>query len=416
MPGGGASAQPYGATWVAFDNATFKVTVGAPYVTADNHKISGTNILVGTAAQAQHRVAEVSDPIQKVRLWKSKLEINLASTGEVIYNDTHVFDWNDAEALFPTAMRGPAADLDPATFENVKNPRDLRFASTHYSHDTQLTIKLTCQFKYRRESGTVGETEEITAAVKPRVWNKVVLWRTQVNEYGFPLQPQDEGWVWASYDRAKAAFLDAKYDVPNLMISNKTTLLAAMPSATAVFGLSHGSLSRLTDSVGVTSPANTITWAEFGTALGNRYSPPGIPPVSHFFAYACQTMPGGQMPDLFWLWREPLASGEPIVNACAYGFDERYVFCTEENQHIEALFAHFSAGKPAAVAVARANSEVEIPTVAGSRNSKAPLKFAGGDQAYATFKHVYLPPAIRDALPEPDFAYADWKWLPADVP
>jgi len=377
-------------------------------VTADDDKISGTNVVAATGAAAQHKAVVVSDLIEKVRLYKSKLTVN----GETIYDDTHVVDWSDAEPAVETT-HGPSSP-DPANFENVKNPRDLRFASTHFSHDSQITITLTCVFKYRRVSGSVSETEGVVATVKPKAWNRVVLWRTNVTEANLPLDAQQAGWVGASYDRAKAAFLDAHYQVSSQGIPDKSEILAELPTATAIFGLCHGSLTGITDGTGV-GTGHTITWSEFKTALADRYHPPGIPPVSHFFAYACKTMPGGQSPDSFYLWREPLGEYETIVNGACYGFEDNYVFCTDENQHIETLFDTFATGTIAFQAVAEANRLAPIPRQNGTREDpNAPLKIAGGD-AYTTFSHVYLAPEVRDALNDP-YLYADWKWIPPTVP
>lgn len=127
-------------------------------------------------------------------------------------------------------------------------------------------------------------------------------------------------------------------------------------------------------------------------------------------------MPAGQTPDSFYLWRELLVEGEPFVNGVCYGFKDDYVFCTDENQHIEALFTHYAEGTTAYFAVERANADVQIPSINGSRGATAPLHIAGGDGAYATFSHVYLPPDVRSALPGPYFVFADWKYIDPQVP
>lgn len=232
-------------------------------VTSDNDKISGTNVVAATGAAAQHKAVVVSDLIEKVRLFKSKLTVN----GETIFDVTHVVDWTDAESA-TIAAHGPT-ELDPANYENVKNPRDLRFASTHFAHNSQLTITLTCIFKYRRVSGAVAETDPVVAAMKPKAWNRVVLWRTSVNVFNQPLDSQQAGWVAASYDRAKAAFLAANYQVSFNWIPDKSEIIAELLTATAIFGLSHGSQADITDGTGV-GAGHSITWSEFHSALADR--------------------------------------------------------------------------------------------------------------------------------------------------
>lgn len=401
--------QGYGQVWYPIDNATFKVEVAVTGVGADDHKISGTNVLVTTSARAQHNSTLVANPVVQVRLFKSKLTVG----SETVFDDTHEVNWSGAEEEHEPPHRGPRV-FDPPYFDNVKNPRDCRFTSTHFDHGSVVTITLTCTFKYKRQNGEIDEVTPPAAIVKPKSHNQVALWRTNVNGLGGALTTQQTGWIQASYQEAYDAFTAAKYSIVPGEISSKSAIVAALVNCTAVFGLSHGSLAGVTDSTGLGS-GHSITWSEFESGLGNRYSPPGIPPVSHIFLYACQTTPGGQSPDLFWLWREPLAAGEPIVNAGSFGFDSPYPFCAEEAAHVEKLFQVFASGNTAYFAVLYSNEHCPIPRLTGSRESQYANIFLVGGDSYSTFSHVYLPPAIRNTLGYPGlFPY--WYWVPVAIP
>lgn len=86
-----------------------------------------------------------------------------------------------------------------------------------------------------------------------------------------------------------------------------------------------------------------------------------------------------------------------------------------EAAHIEKIFQVFANGNTAHYALYYANDQYPIPDPYSSRDEESvPLTLVGGD-SYATFSHVYLPPAIRDEIGDPP-VYPYWFWVPVGVP
>jgi hypothetical protein len=394
-------------------------------VNADNDDVSGTNVQVGLVATALNTGAPVADPVSQVRLKKAVLTVG----GETLYSDEFLLNWtppgpatseisytdpvDDAPDPIGTsrsnysALQGP----NPEPFEGIKDPRDIIFASTHFAFNSQVTVTLTLTFALKRASGSVTEVQLDPAIIKPKAWNRVTLWRTHRTGAGLPLLPNYplwDGWMEDAVNVANTWHTNAKYSVSIVDPGTRAAILLDMASSTSVFAITHGNPSSIDDSTN-----GTITWSDMETALGDRYHPAAtLRPVSHVYLYACNTVPGME-PTKFWLWREPLNNGSPAVNSSGNGFNNSYTFTALEQQHMHVFFQQFDLGKTAKRAVTAANDAFPIPASYGSSGTFAKLTIIGDE--YQTFNHVYLPPAVRDALPEPK-VYTNWWWAPPHVP
>ncbi len=309
-------------------------------------------------------------------------------------------------------------------YPDVRDPRDVIFASTKFDHDSAVAVTLTLTYVLKRSSGASDEHELNPAVITPQAYNKLLIWRTHVAELDsdppshiplLPWLPTWDAWVEDSKEEAIAWYESANYGVNYISMATKSQLEAALTSVTSVFGITHGNATSVTDGVGIGS-AYSLTWSDIENGLGNRYTSTTLPQVSHLFFYACATIPG-QSPDLFWLTRVPRAESGVIVNAGSLGFDRGYIFTYHEMQHIHVLFHYLSEGYAISSALLEVNEHNGIPVDANSSEEEDPevaIAVWTGDP-YATFSNVYLPPDVRDALSAPH-AYVNWWWAPPHVP
>lgn len=414
-------AQVYGQVQETVDNAILTAKVSIPGVTSDGHRISGTNVALSCESKAQNNGASVSDPVVQVRLKQAVLTIG----GEFVYSDVFTVAFNEPEPVSEaSSLAAPVPQVqEPVLYPDVRDPRDVIFASTKFEHQAEVEVSLTLTYTLKRSSGATAEHELDAAVITPQAYNKLLLWRTYCNENGYPLLPQYEDWI----DEALAELIlwyelanyEVEFVLPDLtgwpIPVNKDDILAGMNDVTSVAGLSHGNAQGVTDSAGIGSQSN-IAWSEIESALGDRYTPPALTPqVSHLFFFSCGTIPG-QLNSHFWLTRVPRAASGNIVNAANLGFDRPYKFCAEERVFIETLFDHLHLGFTMQQALEVANAESPLParTTVPTSTPEYALGVLLGDADFATFGRVYLPPSVRaaqDGLP-----YANWWWALPHTP
>ncbi len=414
-------AQVYGQVQETVDNAILTAKVSIPGVTGYGHRISGTNVPLSCESKAQNSGASVSDPVVQVRLKRAVLTIG----GQSVYNDAYNVAFNEPEpSLSATSLVAPAPQgQEPVLYPDVRDPRDVIFASTKFEHESAVAVTLTLTYVLKRSSGASDEHELDPAVITPQAYNNLLIWRTHVTEANtnppfiplIPFMPTWDAWVEDSKEEAIAWYENANYGVTYNSQATKSQIEAALASVTSVFGITHGDETSVTDGVGI-GTAYSLTWSDIESSLEDRYTSTTLPQVSHLFFYACATVPG-QSPDLFWLSRVPRAATGDIVNAGSLGFDRSYIFTYHEMQHIHALFHYLSDGYTISAALLEVNEHNAIPVDANSSEEEdfeAALAVWLGDP-FATFSNVYLPPDVRSALSAP-YVYVNWWWAPPLVP
>lgn len=302
-------ADPYGIESTIVSNARFFAKVQIPRVEGDQFLISGTNVSVSCGAEAWNLSS--AGPIVQVRLWKAKLEIG----EETVYDYTYPVQWL------------PLGGDSPSVFEDVLDPHDCVFASTHFSAGSTLTVKATLVYRALRSDETEIAPVSVTATIRPKVRNSVALWRTNVRDDGTPLTPIELTAVDAIYEDVADSYVNfGHHQISTLEEVTVAQLKQGLWPATAIFGLTHGDQFSVAASNGV-GPGNSLTWAAFSPELcayGQRYDAPTgsmVPPTNLNFFYSCSTIPGASNADLnFWMWRNPLALDGQLVNAAVMGF------------------------------------------------------------------------------------------------
>ena len=268
--------------------ARVKVNVATPGVNSPEDFINGTDTAVACSALV------APDPY-----WG---DLNQDELGRPLHNVVIAgYTLMNAEiTVAGQSIENHSWNLDgECSHGHLNGPPSFTFASTHFSHGTQVEIRLQAQFQAYKMEGEVrvpvGSLMTHYARLKPTVHNKLVGWRTHVTVDGGAWTSSMDQNINDTVNTLKSMYESANYDVTHvdLGIVQEPVLESRYETASAIATNTHGKPGGLFDSDGWTGANSLLTWLEQKNALnaeGVRGEDDELPRTHLNVLYACSAM------------------------------------------------------------------------------------------------------------------------------
>jgi hypothetical protein len=390
-----AMAQnPYGYAETVDENATVTVQASIANVDSAGDAISGTNVILTNGASAFDNLANTV--YTDAQFYRVEIRFN----NVLEYEKEYEIGGGGGSFGCPVGQ----------TYAQTHQPADVRFASTHFDHNSDVTIAVKCYFALFTY-GEYVKTITVTATIAPKAYNRVALWKASYKSDG-----SNWGSPMGSYinevmiDGNDAFVTAAKYGRENGYDDNRSVASAEMDASTALFGLTHGHIpgqneyGYLAHALGhsITTEDHWFTWSQISALVADA------DPVPHYawvMLYACE----------LGLVESSLRGAFAVrnVDGVYLGFTaEVWPYARRKsdgailglNNHSGLFFDNMAEGYSAAQAL----TETQIIYVprdgpnSGSGSNDVPMNLYG--DGLTTLKWLYLPSAERDAAPDNKFA------------
>lgn len=426
----GFGNPPYGQSAdLTFGNWKLWCKIAIPGVTADGKFVTGTNVLATCSVGNSGPSGE--EPVYRfMQLRWAKLEVAGSSpNGAVTLSKAWTYPDRDNPSPVPGVLQGGGGA------QGVEgNPPHIRFASTKFSHLSEITLTLTVRFRgWIEEPGglTPVDSGPISVTIKPKAYNFFLGWVAKKNSGGQywpgPVQTIINATQYA-INNMFVGFANHGYESSNPgypeLYRLKPNLMGLLDEATAVGANTHGYFLGLGDSetpIGAGMPGNGfISWPEINSLVNNRSETPGIPNGCNLvLLYACDTL----------IILDPAASfGAATSSRATAGFSRQvwtHGFTTEGelftlDKHVLALRGMLNIGRTLGDSLTRVHAKYRPGRFLYDAQGNVDLEsyeeslmsVSVSSDAKATLMHVYLTQEERASLhSSADNKFADWYWI-----
>ncbi|HRK20329.1 MAG TPA: hypothetical protein PLX06_00875 [Fimbriimonadaceae bacterium] len=265
----GMSYGQYGKATQSFDNVKCWAMLSIPGVTANGKPISGTKVQLSAAAGAGTNSAWMGDPTyDNAQFYRAVLKIN----GSTLIDRTYSLGGPVAPETLELTLDAPQQEMQ---FSQINSPPSIRFASTHFNHDSNVIIEVECWFALY-ESGVWTESVPVTTTITPKAFNKGMTY-----EHGdFAGLGSTSGGLAARIEMENMKHMEDEIDARNSTWT-KSQFVNDLALATALHAGSHGVSSGLYDNYGSLIEPSDVYSSRAAAATN------GVPPINVAFIDAC---------------------------------------------------------------------------------------------------------------------------------